>query len=90
MGQGVMLHLLRNGGVYDPETVAVMTAAFDTVCGSLSNRMNGNDDVKRTLALIILRHIGQGERDPVRLADVAYREIAGVDRSVTGECWATG
>jgi hypothetical protein len=80
-----VLRLVKHSGVYDPETVAVMTAAFDTVCGSLSSRMNSNDDVKQTLALIILRHIDQGERDAVRLADVAYREWAGVDRSATSK-----
>jgi hypothetical protein len=84
-----MLRLVKDSGAYDPETVAVMTAAFDTICGSLSNRMIGNDDVKEMLALIILRHIGQGERDPARLADVAYREWAGADRSVAGYRAAT-
>ena len=85
-----MLHLVKTSRTYDPETVAVMTAAFDTVCGSLSNGMNDNVYIKATLALLILRHVDQGERDPARLADVAYRELAGVDRSMTGERSANG
>ena len=76
-----MLHLVNTDRRYDPETVAVMAAAFDRVCRSLSARMNSHDDVKRTLALIILRHVDRGERDPERLADAALRESAGADRA---------
>jgi hypothetical protein len=49
--------------------------------------MNGNDDVKKTLALIILRHIDRGERDAGRLAETAFQEWMGTDRSAI---WATG
>jgi len=78
-----MLHLVNSNRTYNPETVAIMTAVFDTVCKSISHRMNGNEDVKQTLALIILRHVDRGERDPRRLADVALREWTGSDRAVT-------
>ena len=65
-----MLHLVESSGrAYDPETIAVMTAAFDAVCQSLAGRMNGSDDLRRTLASAILRYIDQSERDPTRLAD---------------------
>jgi hypothetical protein len=67
-----------------------MTAAFDRVCQSVSEQMNGNDDVKKTLALIILRHVDQGERDSERLADVALREWTGADRSEIRDRSATG
>ena len=85
-----MLHLVEPNRTYDPETVAVMTAAFDSVCQSVSTWMNGNEDVKRTLALIILRHVDRGERDPKRLADIALREWTGTDRSAIGDRSATG
>lgn len=78
-----MLHLVRLDRSYDPQTIAIMTAAFDTVCESLSARMNGNEDVKRTLALAILRLADRGERDPTALADAAFREVAGIRRSAT-------
>lgn len=78
-----MLHLVNTDRTYDPQTIAIMTAAFDRVCRSLSARMNSHDDVKRTLALIILRHVDRGERDPDRLADAALRESAGADRTTT-------
>ena len=73
-----------------PETIAVMTAAFDRVCQSLSRGMNDNDDVRRAVALVILRHVDQGESDPVRLSDVAFRELPGFDRSAYGDRSATG
>jgi hypothetical protein len=83
-----MLHLVQVDGSYQPETVSVMTAAFDKVCQSVSERMNGNDDVKKTLALIILRHVDRGERDPDRLAETAFHEWTGTDRSAIGDRWA--
>jgi hypothetical protein len=46
--------------------------------------MNDNDDVRRAVALVILRHVDQGDSDPVRLSDVAFRELAGFDRSAYG------
>ena len=72
-----MLHLVDTNRTYDPETVAVMTAAFDTVCQSVSTRTAGHDDVRRRLALIILRHVDQGERDASRLSQLAFREWSG-------------
>ena len=73
-----MLDLGKAGRIYPPETIAVMTAAFDTVCRSLSQKISEDDDVRKTLALIIIRHIDQGERDPARLSAVAARELAGL------------
>jgi hypothetical protein len=72
-----MLHLVTTNRTYDPETIAAMTAAFDKVCQSVSTRINGHDDVRRRLALIILRHVDQGERHPARLSQLAFREWAG-------------
>ena len=85
-----MLHVVKLDRSYSPETIAVMTAAFDRVCQSLSRRMNDNDDVRRAVALVILRHVDQGESDPVRLSDVAFCELAGFDRSAYGDRSATG
>jgi hypothetical protein len=85
-----MLHLVQPDRSYSPETVAVMCAAFDRVSQSVSKWMNGNDGVKKTLALIILRHVDEGERDPARLADVALREWTGASRSAIENRSATG
>lgn len=51
-----MLHLVQLDRCYCPETISVMTAAFDRASQSVTEQMNGNDNVKKTLALIILRH----------------------------------
>jgi hypothetical protein len=79
-----MLHSGDFDRTYSPETVAAMTAAFATVCQSLAERMNGNDEARRTLALAILRHVDQGERDPTLLIEVSLRELAGTDLAATG------
>ena len=76
-----MWNVVKLNRSYGPEAVAVMTTAYDTVCRSLSPRMNDNEDVKRTLALAILRLADQGMRDPILLAEAALRELAGTDRS---------
>jgi hypothetical protein len=85
-----MLHLVQPNRTYEPEIVAVMTDAFDRVCHSVSKRMNANDDVKQTLALIILQHVDKGVRDPERLADIALRELAAADCAVAGGHSSTG
>jgi hypothetical protein len=79
-----MLRLVETQRVYTPETVAVMTAAFDEACQLLPRVINGNDDVRRQLALIILRHIDRGEHDPIRLSEIAFREVAGLSGSAQG------
>lgn len=79
-----MLHLVRTDRTYPPETVAAMTAAFDRVCQSLPRRMSGNETARQALALILLRYVDLGERDPARLFDVAIRELAGGKRAATG------
>ena len=85
-----MLHLVQLDRSYSPEIVSIMTAAFDMVCQSVSTEMNANDAVKKTLALIILRHVDRGERDPEQLADIAFHEWIGSDRSAIGDRWSTG
>ena len=76
-----MLRLVETPRVYPPETLTVMAAAFDQACQSLPGAVNGNDDVRRQLALIILRHVDRGEHDPIRLSEIAYRELAGLNGS---------
>jgi hypothetical protein len=77
----VMLHLVQLNRSYGPETFSVMTAAFDRACQCVTEQMNGSDDVKKTLALIILRHGDRGEGDPERPAETTFPEWTGTDRS---------
>ena len=86
-----MLELVKLDRSYGPETIAVMTTAFDRVCQSFEPRNSDNEDVRRTLALAILQLTDQGERDPTLLADGALRQLTGTDRSaVRAGRWATG
>lgn len=68
-----MLHLVQPGRSYTPESLVFMGAAFDRVCQSVSEGMNGSANAKRKLALIILRLVDRGEADPERLAAIAVR-----------------
>jgi hypothetical protein len=83
-----VLHLLEPQRVYPPETTAAMTAAFERLCASIPRSVNG-DDLRRQLALIILRYVDRGVQDPERLSEIAFRELAGLsgsasERSPTG------
>ncbi len=77
-----MLHLAEPRRVYPPETTAAMTAAFDRLCASIPKSVNG-DDLRRQLALIILRHVDRGVQDPKRLSEMAFRELAGLSGSAS-------
>ena len=85
-----MLHRIENERAYCPAALAVAGTAFDRVWQFGLQRMNGNDDAKRTLALTVLRLFDQGERDPERLAEIAFREWSGTDGSTVGNRWPTG
>jgi hypothetical protein len=78
-----MLDLVGSDRVYPPEILAAMSTAFDNVCRSVTAQISGNDDVRRQLALIILRHVDGGESDPVRLAELAFNDLAGVGQAAT-------
>jgi hypothetical protein len=60
---------------YPPDMLAVMSRAFDEVCQSLPRLVNGNDDLREQLALLILRHVDEGEHDPIRLSEIAKRKL---------------
>ena len=74
-----MLHLVQVDRSYGPEAIAVMTAAFDRVCRSVSKGMTSNDDAKKSLALIILRHVDRGERAP----SDSQRSPSGIGRALS-------
>ena len=76
-----MLDIAGCDRVYPPEVVMAMTTAFDNVCRSVSTQISGDDGLRRQLALIIIRHVDEGEHDPVRLSELALNELAGIDVS---------
>lgn len=73
-----MLDLIEQRRSYAPEIVAAMTAALDQALQSLAKP--DSEDVRQAVALIILRHVDQGVREPVRLSELACGEIAGRNR----------
>src|SRR5206468_1536913 len=85
-----MLNQIQRNCPRSAEIVEIMGAAFGRVCQCLSLQLNGNDDIKKKLALIILAHVDRGERDAARISRLAFQELAGADRSVIGDDWATG
>jgi hypothetical protein len=71
-----MMFRVHDRRSYNLEQIAVMVSAFKTTYGSLSMGTNVNhDDVRETLARIILWHFDLGERDPVRLSNLALRTL---------------
>jgi hypothetical protein len=60
----------QEGGVFDPEDIAVMTTAFDRLWADfkLTNR---DDPVVTTLAKLVIEIVRNGERDPERVRKVA-------------------
>jgi hypothetical protein len=73
-----MLEWVSRERKYSPEILAAMTSAFDTVCRSLLAKESDSEHVRRKLAAIILRYTDRGERDPMRLADLSFRELMGL------------
>jgi hypothetical protein len=61
--------------VYSPDSLKIMTTAFDYAHKSLPAKFHGNDRARRKLALLILRHVERGEHDPERLAASAVLDF---------------
>ena len=59
--------------VFDPAATTSMSAAFDLACEGLPSDVS--KIVKDAVAKCILSHAQQGERDPVRLCDVALKAV---------------
>jgi hypothetical protein len=57
--------------VYGPDTLNIMTTAFDNAHKCLPETFRDNERARQKLALLIIRHIEHGEDDPERLADLA-------------------
>jgi hypothetical protein len=61
--------------VYDPETLIIMGSAFDRACDFLPVQFRDSDHMRKKLALHIIRHINDGESDPMCLADSAILSL---------------
>ncbi len=61
--------------VYNPGTLKMMGAAFDTAWQSFPPGLKHHEGARRKLALLILRHMDRGERDAGRLSDLALLDF---------------
>lgn len=61
--------------VYGPDSLKIMTTAFDNAHGCLPIEFRGDDGARRKLALLVIRHMERGERNPVSLADLAMLDF---------------
>jgi hypothetical protein len=62
-------------GVFEPETVALMGAAFDAACKDLPSS-GQSDEVRELIALLIIVAALRGEIDPLRLREIALSELS--------------
>lgn len=79
-----MLDLVAVDRVYASEVVLAMSTAFDNVCRCVSSKISVDSEVRRQLALIILRHVDHGEHDSTRLSELAFKELERVAQSASG------
>jgi hypothetical protein len=68
-------HLVSYRGAYNPDEVAIMSAAFDMAYASLSTPAGNDVDLCGALARAILRQVNQGEYDPTRISELACNEL---------------
>jgi hypothetical protein len=61
-------------GVFDPQAIEAMAAAFRTVCASLA-LADQDDPVTRTVARKVIEIAGTGVREPGRIADLVLRRL---------------
>jgi hypothetical protein len=71
-------------GLYNPETLTMMTHAFDRACDFFPVQLS-SDYMRRKLALHIIRQVDDGESDPTRLVKSALSLLW---KSARHECGA--
>jgi len=60
---------------YDPDSLRIMTNAFDRACDFLPAQFRDDGRMRRKLAMHIIRQVNDGEIDPTRLADSAIISV---------------
>jgi hypothetical protein len=68
-----ILPFLREQSVFDPETIAAMSKAFDEVCLTLKLSEDAAPE-RETIAVRIIELARRGERDPARLRQRVLRD----------------
>jgi hypothetical protein len=76
MGEGMAIYRLLQNVDFEPEHIAVMTAAFEDVCRELELAQR-DDPLRDIVAKAIIDCAQKGERDPIRLRDCAHEMLRG-------------
>ena len=63
--------------VYHPDTLRIMTDAFDHACDFLPPQFRNSHHMRKRLALHIIHDLDEGESDSSRLADSAVLSVLG-------------
>jgi predicted signal transduction protein with EAL and GGDEF domain len=71
----VQLQHLRQLGVFDPEQIAIMVAAYDRLCGSLHLESSRYAAANELVALRVIEMAKTGDRDPASIHDRAILEL---------------
>ncbi len=75
-GRAVMaIYRLIEGGAFDPDTVAIMSVAYEDALKALHLK-DRSDPITELVAHKILHFVRQGERDPAKLCDLAVQSLA--------------
>jgi hypothetical protein len=69
-------------GVFDPPTIAAMTAAYEAACASLG-LVDKTDPFNEIVARKVIEIADMGERDPQRLSDLVLRALSQDRRTAT-------
>lgn len=69
-----ILQFIRPDNAFDPETTAILTAAYDKAIAALHDR-GQPEIVREIIAKRIITLAGKGERDPDRLCTSALTAI---------------
>jgi len=69
------------GCVYDPETLTMMTHAFDRACNFLPTQFRDSDYMRRKLALHIIHEVDDGENVPTRRPTASHQDLCSPDRT---------
>lgn len=71
-----MFGSVRNHEIYSPDTVTAMGVAFERICRSVPHLLDRDEEARRQLALVIIGQVNRGERDPVKISELAINEFA--------------
>ena len=69
------IHRLLESGVFDPEQIATMVAAYDRVCASLHLESSRYAAANELIALKVIEIAQAGVRDPASIHDRAMLEL---------------